>query len=81
MAESNEKMVGTIIRLFPNRGFGFVRGVDGVARFMHASEVIPREAFDTMREGQGVKFISRDVALTDKQRGNGLRATQVEVIS
>jgi cold shock CspA family protein len=77
---NNEKMTGTVIRLFPNRGFAFIRGADGFTRFMHASQVYPREDFDTMREGVGVRFKSQDHPTVDNQRGNGMRAVDVEVI-
>jgi cold shock CspA family protein len=51
-------MKGVIFKLVLNRGFGFIRGDNGVAYFFHAREVIPTFAFDIMREGMAVEFIS-----------------------
>ena len=68
-------MKGTVIRILPNKGFGFIRGEDGLSRFMHASTVQPRAAFDTMREGQCVEFDPTEDGPLDK--GNGLRAENV----
>lgn len=70
-------MKGTITRILPNKGYGFVRGEDGISRFMHASSVEPRQAFDTMHEGQPVEFEPSEGGPLDK--GNGLRAEKVRV--
>ena len=72
-------MKGVLTRLFLNKGFGFVRGEDGISRFMHASSVEPRTAFDTMHEGQAVEFEPNDNGPLDK--GNGLRAEKVRVFA
>lgn len=70
-------MKGTIIRVFLNKGYGFVRGEDGISRFMHAKEVHPPEAFDTMREGQAVEF----TPVVDEHigKGNRMRASGVKL--
>ena len=50
-------MIGTIINLMPNRGFGFIRGSDNLTYFVHAKNMLPdRQAFDTLYEGKGVEF-------------------------
>lgn len=67
-------MAGTVVRVFLNKGYGFVRGDDGVSRFFEAREVVPPIAFDRMREGQGVTFLPTQ---GPKDKGNGLRASQV----
>lgn len=64
-------MTGIIIRLLPNKGYGFLRGEDGESRFFHATKVEPPRAFDRMREGQSVTFVSVDHA-------NGMRAECVK---
>jgi len=69
-------MKGTITRLVPNRGFGFVRGEDGLPRFMHAKAVVPPHDFDVMREGQEVEFVSVTLA---NGKGNSLRAEEVRL--
>lgn len=72
-------MMGTITRLIPNRGFGFIRGSeDGLPRFMHCKSVIPPSDFDTMREGQAVSFVSVDTG--HQERGGGLRAEEVRLV-
>lgn len=71
-------MKGTITRMLPNKGYGFVRGEDGLSRFMHASVVVPRAAFDTLREGQSVEFDPSEEGPLDK--GNGLRAENVRPV-
>lgn len=49
-------MRGTIIRLIPNKGFGFIRGdEDGISRFAHARAFTALD-FDRAREGQAVEF-------------------------
>ncbi len=74
----NGRMRGTITRLFPNKGFGFVRGDDGISRFMHCKDVDPPTHFDRMHEGQGVEFVASTTGPPDK--GGGLRAIEVEII-
>lgn len=64
-------MTGTIFNLRLNLGYVFVRGEDGLSRFLHASNVIPPEAFDRLYEGQRVEFTSVN---DDRGRGNGFRA-------
>lgn len=49
-------MTGIVVRVFHNKGFGFVRGEDGVSRFAHASDFDPPESFDFTHEGRGVSF-------------------------
>jgi len=73
------KMIGTVIRALPNKGYAFVRGEDGLSRFCHANEFIPPESFDLLREGQGVEFTPDDNG--PKGSGNGLRALKIKVIS
>ena len=54
-------MRGTIAKLVKDRGFGFIR-VDGDRSrgdkdiFFHRSNLIPREAFDALEDGQRVVF-------------------------
>jgi cold shock CspA family protein len=46
---------GVVTKIFRDRGYGFVRGEDGHARFLHASEV-DRGMFDALSEGSCVDF-------------------------
>lgn len=74
-------MTGTVIRVYLNKGYGFIRGADGQSRFFHVSDVVPVTAFDRMHDGQGVDFVpteQRTGELTKK--GNGFRAAEVRPI-
>ncbi len=48
-------MRGTIKRLIRDRGFGFIRAVDGQEVFFHRSSLQDLN-FDTLREGESVEF-------------------------
>lgn len=75
-------MQGTIIRLLPNRGFGFIRGMDGLSRFFEAKEVVPAIDFDRMYEGQCVMFTPTENTGPEKEpstKHNNLRASHVSV--
>jgi CspA family cold shock protein len=63
-------MNGTIKRLTPDRGFGFIRGEDGNEYFFHRSEVGGGLGFDELREGQRVTFEPR-------QADKGPRAAEI----
>lgn len=63
-------MKGTVTRLLPNKGYGFIRAEDGQSHFFHAKDMVKVRDFDTLREGQSVEFLSVE---TDK----GLRAGRV----
>jgi cold shock CspA family protein len=71
-----ETMSGTVIRVLHDKGYGFLRGTDGISRFFEAREVFPSIAFDRMQSGQSVQFIP-----AHGQKGNGQRAIHVEPIS
>ncbi len=46
---------GTISRLVSDRGFGFIRRMDGTDLFFHGSD-LQGAVFAALREGQGVGF-------------------------
>ena len=48
-------MTGTIKKLMTDKGFGFVRGEDGVERFFHYTSVQGAD-FNDLREGETVSF-------------------------
>lgn len=48
-------MRGEVIRVIPLRGFGFIRGEDGLSRFFHAKWT-QALVFDLMKEGDTVEF-------------------------
>src|SRR5712691_8233294 len=47
---------GTIKRMFPDRGFGFIEADDGRQYFFHRTGVIPPLDFDQLTGGQSVRF-------------------------
>ena len=49
-------MRGTITRVFVDRGYAFLRDIDGNNRFLHRRSVIPETWFDQLSEGQEVEF-------------------------
>jgi CspA family cold shock protein len=61
---------GTIKRLVPERGFGFITDAAGTEYFFHRSSI---ESFDTLRGGESVTF-----ELEDSPKG--ARANQVRVV-
>jgi CspA family cold shock protein len=63
-------MNGTINRLTPERGFGFIRGEDGKHYFFHRNELLSGLRFDELREGQRVVFEPR-------QAERGPRAAEI----
>ena len=69
-------MKGVIIRVLPNKGYGFIRDEAGRSRFMHAKEVIPAGTFDLMRDGMTVEFEPSNTG----EKSDGLRALQVRLV-
>jgi CspA family cold shock protein len=64
-------MRGQIARVVMDKGFGFIKGSDGVERFFHRSSVL-NVTFEELREGQEVEF--------EHEHGDkGPRANQVTV--
>lgn len=64
-------MRGVVTRTFPDKGFAFVRGTDGVSRFVHASWC--RGLFDMLREGTEVDF-------TPGEGPRGPKADAIEIL-
>jgi cold shock CspA family protein len=64
-------MKGVIERVLYERGFGFIKGEDGLDYFLHARGVCYPEVLRNLKEGEHVDFVP--VAEPEK----GLRATQV----
>ena len=62
------RMQGIISRIFSSRGFGFIRGDDGLSRFVHVRDT---SDFDRLREGVKVSFLAVEHA-------RGPRAVEVE---
>lgn len=74
-------MNGVITRVLTSRGYGFIKGDDGISRWFHATSVMPAHAFDTMREGQPVEFDSIKVSEGTEGTNNGLRAVRVKRVA
>lgn len=69
-------MKGTVTRVFLPRGFGFVRGDDGLDYFLQA-DALAEAAWDgaTIREGIRIEFTPNG----NGAGGNGLRALDVRL--
>jgi cold shock CspA family protein len=52
-----ETQTGVIVRLHNDRGYGFIRGDDGVYYFFHRVGVVS-PTFEELREGHPVEFLS-----------------------
>ncbi|MFN2581572.1 MAG: cold-shock protein [Candidatus Dormibacteria bacterium] len=63
-------MTGTVKKVVPDRGFGFITAEDGQEYFFHRSGVDASSTFEDLALGQGVTF---DVERSDK----GPRAAHV----
>lgn len=74
------QMRGVITKIIHAKGYGFIRDEKGALRFAHANEFRPMRAFDTAHEGQAVRFDPTDIGSDVKNRGNGLRAVNIEVL-
>lgn len=72
-------MRGTIIRLLPNKGYGFIRGDDGISRFGHARSFVDPLAFDAAREGQAVEF-DPIIDTSNLARSGGARAINIVLL-
>jgi len=66
---------GTIIRIWPTKGFAHVRDEEGMTRFAHCRDFKPLRSFDTAHEGMAVEFKPIDEPETPKH--NGLKAVEV----
>jgi len=69
------KMIGTVIRVFLDKGFGFIRGEDGLSRFIHASDLRKGEVWDHVKVDMHLEFDP-----IDSKKGNGLKATNIRFL-
>lgn len=71
------RLRGVVIRLLPNRGFGFVRDdADRRTYFIHAKNFREFGSFETLREGQTVEFTPTNTG----PKGDGLRGLDIVVL-
>lgn len=68
MPKQRETMTGTVIRLFREKSFGFIKGENGQEFFFHRSSVVE---FEQLTEGAVVRFLPGEGA-------KGPRAENVE---
>jgi len=61
-------ITGTVKMLRPEKGYGFLRGVDGIEYFFHRESTLD---YDTLTVGMGVRFVP-------SAGTQGPRATAVE---
>jgi len=67
----NGTVRGTIARLRSDKGFGFIKGPQGIQYFFHKSAVRD-SSFDTLSEGDAVTFLP-----DESESGKGPRAEEV----
>jgi CspA family cold shock protein len=67
-----DRVLGKIARVFPLKGFGFLKDENGEEYFFHRSEVLSGGPFDDLQEGWRVQFVKG-------QGPKGLRASEVTV--
>lgn len=70
-------MLGEIYSIIADKGYGFIRGEDGLSRFFHCRQLVEGVSFDRLRIGDKVEFKS----VEDGHRDNKLRAVTVRVVS
>lgn len=72
---STRTVDGTVYKLEKDRGFGFIRGDDGMSRFFHMRDVkdVP---FDMLKQGQRVQFTPS----LDPDHENKPRAREVRIL-
>jgi CspA family cold shock protein len=63
-------VMGTVKKVVPDRGFGFITGEDGQEYFFHRSGLTSSVSFETLTANQRVSFEVESSA-------NGPRASQV----
>lgn len=51
-----DRMIGKVFREFKDKGYCFVRGEDGLSRFLHVSKFIDPRDFDGVAIGVEVEF-------------------------
>lgn len=47
---------GTVVRLFPEGGYGFLQDEDGTERYFHQNSVLPPTTFEELEVGTEVRF-------------------------
>jgi cold shock CspA family protein len=73
---SKARMRGTVIRLLPNKGFGFVRDSENRTRFIHAKEFTVPGTFDQLQVGYVLEF----EPVADGHGGDGLRCVDIKQV-
>lgn len=68
--EWSDAVIGTVKRVVPERGFGFITGEDGQEYFFHRTALSSSLSFETLTPNQRVSF---EVESSDK----GPRASRV----
>ena len=74
-------MKGRITSINHVKGFGFLRGDDGLSRFFHARSVLPVADFDLLKETQIVEFEPYALSNPNADLNNGLRARSVRRVA
>lgn len=75
-SHTSQRMRGTVIRLLPNKGFGFVRDANNQTRFIHAKNFAVPGTFDRLQEGCVLDF----EPVADGHGGDGLRCVDIKEV-
>mgnify|MGYP006304444239 CR=1 FL=1 len=67
-----QEVVAIIDRLFPDDGYGFLKGVDGRQYYFHRNSVLNGD-FDRLKQGTGVHF-------TPEVGEDGMQASSVRIV-
>ena len=54
-------LLGVVVRLFPDKGYGFLRDEAGVEDFFHRKDVLD-DVFDELEVRQPVEFVPQETA-------------------
>lgn len=74
-------MKGRITSINLDKGYGFLRGEDGLSRFFLAKSVRPVGDFDLLKETQIVEFEPFALDTIDTTKSNGLRAKDIKRVA
>jgi len=67
-------MIGTVVRVFLNKGYAFLRGEDSMSYFAHAKDFKDLNLFDCLYEGQKLEFEPGLAPEQHRSKGNERRA-------
>lgn len=71
-----QRVTGVVIRVFPNKGYGFVRDINSsLTRFFHVNDFVDPIEFDQIHEGLKLQY--KPMKENGSRGHNGLKAIEV----